>query len=621
MWPETGSSVDTLKTAWTTQSAMRANVPTPPFVGTNSASLQRPSENTSGSHNSAESAPVKHMVRRSGISHDPRKQWRQQTTLENSPSTVLSENGRESNEPKEPPIQSATQSGSKGAISRHTNDAGVKRCQVCSKGIIGRLALCVGCTNRQINQRTNDSAIPKVTTATPQSQPLVIDLTKDDALFEESYPQTGLDGYRQLLPESSLQYLAASTLKRPSTGERLFVRSKNVKRAHFSVDDAVQSLRHTTHKDSVALNGEFDPLTFASARRQSLEAPTRTDVTESPSESAAKASRTMSLNKATHKFAAPIETSPNRLDRRRTRYMTSIEKRSHENRIGSGSSSPADDGIEEIVTEWQGRRKSQRLAALKRLPALKPKPVYNRPSHADKTRVNSQAPDLAEASHAGSPTQAAKTVYRTPRAKGPLKAADMERPTWTEEDERRAVEKLRKRGVMFESDSESGLELSDVSSYSPRPRRIDPLWQPQKSSHPFDIDHSLDWREKDKDVQAARYSPPRKRPTKKQLVGKLLKYQCQERKRKFGNPHVEVLRPGDVMVTAFAVGRLEIEKVTVSFREFIGAPQEPIITKGAKGEFAFREGKNDRSRHQGPFGTPRARRVTDEEKFPFVYSK
>jgi len=225
-------------------------------------------------------------------------------------------------------------------------------------------------------------------------------------------------------------------------------------------------------------------------------------------------------------------------------------------------------------------------------------------------------------------------------SRGPdsVTAIEVDQPVWTEEDEKRANVKLRARGVMFESDSEAEEDMSDDSTYQPPRRRADPLWQPRISSNLFDIDPLLELTDQDSYFAAFGASPPGKknRPTKKQLVGNLLNYQCRDNKKKFGNPHQEVDRAVEnVEVTAvvqrearletpdpFAVGRLEKKTVTMTLKGFIGVPDEPVIVQGrSKDELAFKEGKNDRSRNT--VGTPRARarRVTDDEKFPFVYNK
>ncbi|EXJ72256.1 uncharacterized protein A1O5_04760 [Cladophialophora psammophila CBS 110553] len=195
---------------------------------------------------------------------------------------------------------------------------------------------------------------------------------------------------------------------------------------------------------------------------------------------------------------------------------------------------------------------------------------------------------------------------------------------WTEEDEARAIEKLRARGVMFESEAETDdAEIGDHDTYVPPPRRIDPLWQPQESQNLFDMDPSLLILNNEENLASAK--PPHKRPTKKQLIGNLFSYQCRQRRKEFSDPHQEVRRyPEDVQVTAVLhrgirfdrrVPRADIETVTMSFREFLGAPEEPVIDARG-GQVVFLEGKRD-NEYLGR--STRGKRVPEGDTFPFVY--
>ncbi|KIX09996.1 uncharacterized protein Z518_01077 [Rhinocladiella mackenziei CBS 650.93] len=242
--------------------------------------------------------------------------------------------------------------------------------------------------------------------------------------------------------------------------------------------------------------------------------------------------------------------------------------------------------------------------------------------------------------HTKSPKQPRKSGQMDlPNSEAPnsLTTIEMEQPVWSKDDEQRAMAKLRARGVRFESDSESEEDVDDDLNWFAPQRPIDPLWQPpQKSSNLFDIDPKLDLRDSDNLVAALQLLQPRQKnaPSKKQMVGNLLKYQCRDHRRKFGNPHQEVERHIEgVEVTVvvqcqtrpatpdpFAVDRFEKKKVTTTFQEFIGVPEEPIIDLGRnKDELVFREGKTDRVKN--PRRPSRPRRVTDDEKFPFLYSK
>ena len=187
------------------------------------------------------------------------------------------------------------------------------------------------------------------------------------------------------------------------------------------------------------------------------------------------------------------------------------------------------------------------------------------------------------------------------------------------------IARLKERGVMFESDSEDD-DLSKDDFEPPPPRRIDPLWQrPNRSANLFDIDPSLDMTDEANRWAAAGLARPR--PPKKKIIGNLLAYQCRERRKRFGDPHQEVRRyvegvqittvvPQGINFDAEQGPQVETETVTMSFRDFIGAPKNPVIE--ARGDqLVFREREQ---MQQGLGRNGRAKRVLDSEMFPFVYS-
>lgn len=205
---------------------------------------------------------------------------------------------------------------------------------------------------------------------------------------------------------------------------------------------------------------------------------------------------------------------------------------------------------------------------------------------------------------------------------------------WTDDDEQRALESLRERGVKIETDSDSEESFSDDDT----PRQVPPLITDRlhhilESRNPFDVDSSLDLRNPENRYRALGKIPPwnRNRPTKKQLIGNLLLYQCRDNKLKFGNPHYNVMRKsGEVPVIAiienddifntpdeFSGREPETQRVPMTFREFIGMPKQAIVAQGkSKDELVFVERFNDRDRSF--LGMSRARRHRDDEVFPFI---
>jgi hypothetical protein len=207
---------------------------------------------------------------------------------------------------------------------------------------------------------------------------------------------------------------------------------------------------------------------------------------------------------------------------------------------------------------------------------------------------------------------------------------------WSNEEEQRALEKLRERGVEIEIDSDSDASFSDDDIPRQAPPLItDRLRHVPESQNPFDVDLSLDLRNPENRYQALGITPPwkRNRPTKKQLMGNLLLYQCRDNKLKYGNPHYRVMRKsGEVPITAIiekddsfntpdelSGHEPENRHVPMTFREFIGMPKQPIIAQGkSKDELVFVERLSDRDRASS--GMSRTRRYRDDETFPFVYT-
>ncbi|KAK4947920.1 hypothetical protein LTR10_013428 [Elasticomyces elasticus] len=203
---------------------------------------------------------------------------------------------------------------------------------------------------------------------------------------------------------------------------------------------------------------------------------------------------------------------------------------------------------------------------------------------------------------------------------------------WTKTDEQRATRKLRERGVLFETESESDQGLNDEVTSRESEEHGAPFQGPHVLRNVYGIRplHVGNYLGEDY-AQPSSWPHQQARPSKKQMIGNLLKYQCRERRRKFGNPHKETDRHvPDVKVQAvlqrdlregdpLAVPELVTEKVTMSFREFIGMPEKPVIVPGkSRDELAYFEAKSDRA---NAFGISRVRRVKDDDKFPFVYTR
>lgn len=241
----------------------------------------------------------------------------------------------------------------------------------------------------------------------------------------------------------------------------------------------------------------------------------------------------------------------------------------------------------------------------------------NRPSYSS----------LSSASPSEQTDQSAKIRDNGSQVPRPLGATETELHAWTKEDEAHAIARLRARGVMFEPDPNSDEDMTDAPFEQPRHRHVDPLWRrPQKSFDLFEVDPSLQLIEGD--------GLPRQKqaPTMKQLIGHLLEYQCQKRRKEFGDPHQEVSRiVEDVEVEVVVQHQsqqpldlwepnVESRATTMGFREFVGIPQTPVVSLGSKREeVIFKEGNDARPRSAN--GSTRARRVLEEDKFPFIYPK
>ncbi|EXJ80004.1 hypothetical protein A1O3_08290 [Capronia epimyces CBS 606.96] len=208
-------------------------------------------------------------------------------------------------------------------------------------------------------------------------------------------------------------------------------------------------------------------------------------------------------------------------------------------------------------------------------------------------------------------------------------ATEIDQAVWTEAEENASVARLKAQGAIFESESDSDpTDRTHDLVALPFQRPIDPPWKlRQRSSNLFDI---LNGAEDYSTTQVSLSPPSEARPSRKQLVGNLLKYQCREQRRKFGNPHQEVNRLLEGMqVTAdvqcetrldtpdsFTVGRFERTTVIMSVEEFMGVPEEPVVALDKdKDALVFIEGKN----HRGGRTLRSPRRIKDAEKFPFAY--
>lgn len=201
---------------------------------------------------------------------------------------------------------------------------------------------------------------------------------------------------------------------------------------------------------------------------------------------------------------------------------------------------------------------------------------------------------------------------------------------WTENDERKAIAHLKKRGVMFEpdsdSDSDSDVKIGNEEESSLTTRRFgDPLQWSQRSRDLFQIAPELrPGHEKDVATDPLMRGLPR-RMSRKEMWKNLSKDRCRERRLRTGNPHQEVNRnlPDRMVRTTIqqevqsrhaSLGPLQIPEmeskiVEITFREFIGMPEKPIVCKmGGKlsQDLAFRDGSKQKVR------------ITDEDKFPFI---
>jgi hypothetical protein len=223
------------------------------------------------------------------------------------------------------------------------------------------------------------------------------------------------------------------------------------------------------------------------------------------------------------------------------------------------------------------------------------------------------------------------TPSKTPSDSGSASYAmmEVEETAGFNEDDGRAIERLKAMGVLFDSDSQGEEEEMEGDDIQPLPpTRVDPLWRrPDRSRNLFDIDRSLGMTDPANRLAATRILPSRTRPSKKELMGKLLLYQCAERKKRFDNPHQEVHRyPEEALITTVvqldidfeAPGgpQVQTEKIAMTFGEFLGAPKEPVI-EARQGQLVFREKEQMQQVQQFAGRQIRSRRKTDLV-FPFV---
>lgn len=238
------------------------------------------------------------------------------------------------------------------------------------------------------------------------------------------------------------------------------------------------------------------------------------------------------------------------------------------------------------------------------------------------------------------PDAVVRRVLSRTTNEGPRPQPNPTPSVWTEADEQRALDALRARGVVIESDSEADGDASDPDEFTPRappPLIIDPLHHVTESLNPFDVDHSLDIRNPENYYRALNKTPPwkRQRPSKKQLMGgkNLLLYQTRENRHKYGDPHKQLIRkvgseaPVTVIVekgdfdfdldtdTDIDTGGRgpDVKHVRMTFRESMGMPKWPIIVQGkSKEELVFVEQKSDGGDDCGH---------SEDETFPFVYHR
>lgn len=214
----------------------------------------------------------------------------------------------------------------------------------------------------------------------------------------------------------------------------------------------------------------------------------------------------------------------------------------------------------------------------------------------------------------------------------------VDQAVWTKADGTRAKATLMARGVQFEPDSDSEKEQSSDDLPCQRSsRQTDPLRRRQRSSNLFDIAPHLDTT---RDQHRRGSGEPLEHPKhtsrpRKQMFGSLLRRQCHERRHSTGDPHQEVYRTLEaVVVTAvvqevvppeipdpWALPRTETKKATISFRKFAGLPEQAVIEAGSReAELVFREVKETRGADEAGTQT-RRRRVPEDGKFPFVYTR
>ena len=279
----------------------------------------------------------------------------------------------------------------------------------------------------------------------------------------------------------------------------------------------------------------------------------------------------------------------------------------------------------------------------------KPKPNAGSPAKND-VRSSGVARTVEQSTLASMPTPAHTPSPALPRPERPLReatppAASRKRRSAAPEqnqDHSELLNALRKRGIQFDSDTDSDDEMeeippqqgtsSDLLGLKPKATsqdlfEVSPFLRPQAST----------LRNPDPPIIA---STSRAAMSKKQLWKSLLQRQCAERRSKYGNPHqllsqdmpsrtvrttVEQELPLSAEDRANFVVPMRVDRrVDMPFEKFMRMPEEPVVVrekvvrergKVVEFELAYREGKRDREGVVSLAG----RRVRDSgERWPFA---
>ncbi|RVX71427.1 hypothetical protein B0A52_04999 [Exophiala mesophila] len=213
-----------------------------------------------------------------------------------------------------------------------------------------------------------------------------------------------------------------------------------------------------------------------------------------------------------------------------------------------------------------------------------------------------------------------------------------ENGSMADSDEQRALNILREHGIMIDSDSDEIHSEDGEQPSHPSELVTDPLHYRAKSRNLFDLDRSLDIRDPENYWAALGEIPPwqKKKPTRKQLMkdNNLLRWQMWRNQQRFGNPHTETLKLASevpcktVIVRQHALDtgdlestpRTEVVESNMSFSEFVGLPNKPVIEYGRNDdEIIIREGQDEVELEAEIGALVRRRRIREEDKFPFVY--